>query len=78
MVSVAQKTASNPMSHVAKAMNLDMSSMASKLELPSKLIVPSLDGVSGSILGLGDIAIPGLVISFFYRLPIPRAGLYFW
>ena len=78
MLSVAQKTAANPMSQVAKAMNLNVSSMTSKLELPSKMIIPSLDGVTGSILGLGDIAIPGLLISFLYRLAIPRAELYFW
>jgi len=41
------------------------------------MIIPSLDGQSVSLLGLGDIAVPGLLISFLYRQGFPRARNYF-
>jgi len=78
MVSVAQKTATNPVVQVAKAMNLEAETMAPRLELPAKMIVPSFDGESVSLLGLGDIAIPGLLLSFLYRSSLPKSDWYFW
>lgn len=79
MLSVAQKTTTNPVAHVAKAMNITAPSLTSHLELPSKMIIPSFDGVSASMLGLGDIAVPGLLLSFLYRLSLqPKPGSYYW
>ncbi|CAM6116507.1 unnamed protein product [Calypogeia fissa] len=75
MVSVATQQASNPMHTVANSLNLPGSnSITQKLDLPVKLLFPrDLLGVpagrSGSefmMLGLGDMAIPGMLLALVY------------
>jgi signal peptide peptidase-like protein 3 len=102
MVSVATQQASNPAHTVANSLNLPgLQSISKKLELPVKLVFPRslLGGPVGGgsraefmMLGLGDMAIPGmllaLVLCFDYRrnrelgndtkLPVMRGCKYVW
>lgn len=70
MVRVATKTADNPVGIVARRLNLGGAAArdAPKLSLPGKLIFPSMHN-SGhfSMLGLGDIVMPGLLLCFVLR-----------
>lgn len=65
MVRVATRPAANPMSAMAKRLHL---SRPPKLSLPGKLVFPSNQN-SGhfSMLGLGDIVMPGLLLCFVMR-----------
>ncbi|CAG2164294.1 unnamed protein product [Oppiella nova] len=68
MVRVATKTADNPVGIVAKRLHLNGVKEPPKLSLPGKLIFPSMQN-SGhfSMLGLGDIVMPGLLLCFVLR-----------
>jgi len=65
MVRVATRPANNPMSAMAKRLHLNR---PPKLSLPGKLVFPSTQ-YSGhfSMLGLGDIVMPGLLLCFVMR-----------
>jgi len=78
MLSVAEKTTSNPVARVAEALNISSVSISAHIELPSKMIIPTLDGRGWGMLGLGDIAVPGILLSFLYRQTFPRAAFYYW
>lgn len=69
MVKVATRPADNPVGLVAKKLHLgSMVREAPKLSLPGKLVFPSVHN-SGhfSMLGLGDIVMPGLLLCFVLR-----------
>ncbi|CAF0986069.1 unnamed protein product [Brachionus calyciflorus] len=67
MVKVATKEADNPFDILAKRFNFDFQN-APKLSLPGKLVIPSYQNTGNfSILGLGDIVIPGLLLCFVLR-----------
>jgi hypothetical protein len=62
MVKVATTAASNPTYAVASSLNLPTKYIAPTLQLPMKLIWGDI------ILGLGDLVVPGLVISCCCRI----------
>ncbi len=65
MVKVATKEADNPMKFMARKLNIEtsFSKDSPKLSLPGKLLVPSYQKSGNfSILGLGDIVVPGLLL----------------
>jgi len=70
MVKVATRPAENPMGAMARKFHLGghMARNAPKLSLPGKLVFPSAHN-SGhfSMLGLGDIVMPGLLLCFVMR-----------
>lgn len=69
MVKVATRPAENPVGLVAKRFHMGgVARDAPKLSLPGKLVFPSLHN-SGhfSMLGLGDIVMPGLLLCFVLR-----------
>lgn len=73
MVSVAMQQASNPMHTVANTLKLPgFQAITKKLELPVKLVfprnllggsVPASTGTEFMMLGLGDMAIPGMLLA---------------
>lgn len=69
MVKVATRPAENPVGVMAKKLNLgQMVKDAPKLNLPGKLVFPSLHNTGHfSMLGLGDIVMPGLLLCFVLR-----------
>ncbi|XP_033102310.1 signal peptide peptidase-like 3 [Anneissia japonica] len=69
MVKVATRPADNPVGIIAKKINFPgLAKDAPQLSLPGKLIFPSMHN-SGhfSMLGLGDIVMPGLLLCFVMR-----------
>lgn len=69
MVKVATRPAENPVGLVARKLNLGgIVREPPKLNLPGKLVFPSMHN-SGhfSMLGLGDIVMPGLLLCFVLR-----------
>lgn len=69
MVKVATRPAENPVGIVARKLNLSgIVREPPKLNLPGKLVFPSMHN-SGhfSMLGLGDIVMPGLLLCFVLR-----------
>lgn len=69
MVRVATRPAENPIGLLAKKLHIfSIGNSAPKLSLPGKLVFPSLQN-SGhfSMLGLGDIVMPGLLLCFVLR-----------
>ncbi|XP_055716404.1 signal peptide peptidase-like 3 isoform X1 [Phlebotomus papatasi] len=69
MVKVATRPAENPVGIVARKLNLGgIVKEPPKLNLPGKLVFPSIQN-SGhfSMLGLGDIVMPGLLLCFVLR-----------
>lgn len=67
-VRVATKTADNPVGLVAKRLHLNNGKEIPRLSLPGKLIFPSLQNTGHfSMLGLGDIVMPGLLLCFVLR-----------
>lgn len=69
MVKVATRPAENPVGIVARKLNLGAYIKDTpKLNLPGKLVFPSIHN-SGhfSMLGLGDIVMPGLLLCFVLR-----------
>ncbi|XP_022101146.1 signal peptide peptidase-like 3 [Acanthaster planci] len=70
MVKVAMRPANNPIGVVARKLNMPaVVKEAPQLSLPGKLIFPSNTQSSGhfSMLGLGDIVMPGLLLCFVMR-----------
>ncbi|KAL2726535.1 signal peptide peptidase-like 3 [Vespula squamosa] len=69
MVKVATRPADNPVNLVAKRLHLGgVAREAPKLPLPGKLIFPSMHQAGHfSMLGLGDIVMPGLLLCFVLR-----------
>ncbi|UYV70729.1 SPPL3 [Cordylochernes scorpioides] len=66
MVKVATRPADNPVGLVAKKLHLVRE--VPKLSLPGKLVFPSLhNSAHFSMLGLGDIVMPGLLLCFVLR-----------
>lgn len=70
MVSVATKNTLNPIYMIGQYFHITFLESASKtIELPLKLLVPSFtssfssNGYNYSVLGLGDITVPGLLVS---------------
>jgi len=61
MVAVATKQANNPAAVVAKTLNIPSDSISPTLHLPMKLIW------GHTMLGLGDMVIPGLLVAFVKR-----------
>ena len=65
MVRVATRPAANPMSAMARRLHLNR---PPKLSLPGKLVFPSNQNHGHfSMLGLGDIVMPGLLLCFVMR-----------
>ncbi|XP_053203039.1 signal peptide peptidase-like 3 [Panonychus citri] len=78
MVKVATRPADNPVGVMAKKLHL--TSMVSrdppKLSLPGKLIFPSMNNNGHfSMLGLGDIVMPGLLLCFVLRYDAYKRSL---
>lgn len=69
MVKVATRPAENPVGLFAKKLHLSgFMRDAPKLSLPGKLVFPSIQNSSHfSMLGLGDIVMPGLLLCFVLR-----------
>lgn len=69
MVKVATRPAENPVGIVAKKLHLSgVVREAPKLSLPGKLVFPSMHNNGHfSMLGLGDIVMPGLLLCFVLR-----------
>lgn len=69
MVKVATRPAENPVGLFAKKLHLSgLVRDAPKLSLPGKLVFPSMQNSSHfSMLGLGDIVMPGLLLCFVLR-----------
>ena len=67
MIKVATKEVNNPFKIIARRLNIP-SNFSRELSLPGKLIVPSYQNAGNfSILGLGDIVVPGLLLCFVLR-----------
>ena len=70
MVRVATRPAENPMSVMARKLSMGsgMARSAPRLSLPGKLVFPSHQNIGHfSMLGLGDIVMPGLLLCFVMR-----------
>ncbi|KAG0713224.1 Signal peptide peptidase-like 3 [Chionoecetes opilio] len=69
MVKVATRPADNPVGVMARKLHLgNMGREAPKLSLPGKLVFPSMHNNGHfSMLGLGDIVMPGLLLCFVLR-----------
>lgn len=70
MVKVATRPADNPVGLVARKLHLggSVAREAPKLSLPGKLVFPSMHNAGHfSMLGLGDIVMPGLLLCFVLR-----------
>ncbi|RWS27956.1 signal peptide peptidase-like 3, partial [Leptotrombidium deliense] len=78
MVKVATRPAENPVGLVAKKLHLSniVSKEPPKLSLPGKLIFPSMNSNGHfSMLGLGDIVMPGLLLCFVLRYDAYKRSL---
>jgi len=76
MVEVASKQASSPIQFLGEKFGVALLKAANaKIELPLKLLIPSGDG-SGryTLLGLGDIAMPGILCSLALRCDRSRTS----
>lgn len=69
MVKVATRPADNPVGLMARKLHLgNLGRDAPKLSLPGKLVFPSMHNTGHfSMLGLGDIVMPGLLLCFVLR-----------
>ncbi|XP_060533987.1 signal peptide peptidase-like 3 [Cylas formicarius] len=69
MVKVATRPAENPVGLVARKLHIGgVAKEAPKLSLPGKLVFPSIHNTGHfSMLGLGDIVMPGLLLCFVLR-----------
>jgi len=71
MLTVATKQAHNPAAAVAKTLSLPLERfIVPKLHLPMKLIWGNM------MLGLGDMVVPGLLVSFALRFDQSKESLY--
>ncbi|XP_015795383.1 signal peptide peptidase-like 3 [Tetranychus urticae] len=78
MVKVATRPADNPVGVMAKKLHLSgmVSHDPPKLSLPGKLIFPSMNNNGHfSMLGLGDIVMPGLLLCFVLRYDAYKRSL---
>ncbi|RWS08850.1 signal peptide peptidase-like 3 [Dinothrombium tinctorium] len=78
MVKVATRPADNPVGLVAKKLHLSnmVAKEPPKLSLPGKLIFPSMNSNGHfSMLGLGDIVMPGLLLCFVLRYDAYKRSL---
>jgi signal peptide peptidase-like protein 3 len=68
IASLLPRPADNPVGAMARRLHLSSSHVAPRLSLPGKLVFPS-SHTSGhfSMLGLGDIVMPGLLLCFVMR-----------
>lgn len=67
MIRVATREAENPLTSIARKLNFNRYH-APKLSLPGKIVFPSMQQRGRfSLLGLGDIIMPGLVLCFVLR-----------
>ncbi|VVC37034.1 Hypothetical protein CINCED_3A025308 [Cinara cedri] len=68
MVKVATRQAENPVGVVARKLHIGgVAKEAPRLSLPGKLVFPSIHSGRFSMLGLGDIVMPGLLLCFVMR-----------
>jgi len=69
MIRVATREADNPFKNFVKKFNLGANGKYDtyKLALPGKLVIPSYSKGNFSMLGLGDIVMPGLLLCFVLR-----------
>lgn len=68
MVKVATRPADNPVGAMARRLHLGSGHMPPRLSLPGKLVFPSTHNTGHfSMLGLGDIVMPGLLLCFVMR-----------
>ncbi|CAH1712379.1 signal peptide peptidase-like 3 isoform X1 [Rhopalosiphum maidis] len=68
MVKVATRSAENPVGVVARKLHIGgVAKEAPRLSLPGKLVFPSIHNGRFSMLGLGDIVMPGLLLCFVMR-----------
>eukprot|EP00040_Diaphanoeca_grandis_P036381 m.231760 g.231760 ORF g.231760 m.231760 type:complete len:361 (-) comp33609_c0_seq1:184-1266(-) len=64
MVDVATKTAVNPMQVLANSLSIHLKQELPSLSIPAKIMFPSYQHVGEySLLGLGDIVLPGILIA---------------
>lgn len=72
MVAVATKQATNPVHDIGQTFNIGfLKSVTNHIELPLKLLFPDLSGSGRTMmLGLGDIALPGALVSLALRSDI--------
>eukprot|EP00294_Goniomonas_avonlea_P017143 CAMPEP_0114569438 /NCGR_PEP_ID=MMETSP0114-20121206/16628_1 /TAXON_ID=31324 /ORGANISM="Goniomonas sp, Strain m" /LENGTH=146 /DNA_ID=CAMNT_0001756321 /DNA_START=189 /DNA_END=626 /DNA_ORIENTATION=- len=71
MVAVAMSGTANPAARLAKALSLPFK-VPELISLPAKIVIPL--GESVSVLGLGDIALPGLIVSLALKCDRQRFG----
>jgi hypothetical protein len=75
MVEVASRRSSNPVSVVGNMLNIPaMKSFPTMLDLPIKLIFPNFKSGRVMMLGLGDIALPGMLVSYALRCDTALSG----
>nr|XP_023690207.1 signal peptide peptidase-like 3 isoform X3 [Paramormyrops kingsleyae] len=67
MVKVATQPADNPLDVLSRKLHLGPSRDVPRLSLPGKLVFPSSTGSHFSMLGIGDIVMPGLLLCFVLR-----------
>ncbi len=69
MVKVATQPADNPLDVLSRKLHLGpgMGRDIPRLSLPGKLVFPSSSGSHFSMLGIGDIVMPGLLLCFVLR-----------
>lgn len=69
MVKVATQPADNPLDVISRKLHLgpSMGRDVPRLSLPGKLVFPSSTGSHFSMLGIGDIVMPGLLLCFVLR-----------
>lgn len=69
MVKVATQPADNPLDVLSRKLHLGpgMGRDVPRLSLPGKLVFPSSTGSHFSMLGIGDIVMPGLLLCFVLR-----------
>lgn len=80
MVSVAQKTTVHPATQFSRRLMglAEQQEETGDFDLPLKIVIPAIDGSASCILGLGDMAIPEILLSFLYRLELPTGKKYYW
>ncbi|EDO32795.1 predicted protein [Nematostella vectensis] len=67
MVRVATQQANNPVAYVASKFRMNSFNSSPQISLPGKLVFPSQERGRFSMLGLGDIVMPGLLLCFVMR-----------
>ncbi len=80
MVKVATRPADNPVGAMARRLHIGNGHMPPRLSLPGKLVFPSSHTTGHfSMLGLGDIVMPGLLLCFVMRYDAyKKAQVIYW